>query len=67
MVIFNFRADRVLELTKAFEEKDFEPFDRKRLPKVRTELSLTAHLLAIIWPTAVIPKTGITTPFQATE
>lgn len=35
MVIFNFRADRVLELTKAFEEENFEPFDRKRMPKVR--------------------------------
>ncbi len=35
VVIFNFRADRVLELTKAFEEENFEPFDRKRVPKVR--------------------------------
>jgi bisphosphoglycerate-independent phosphoglycerate mutase (AlkP superfamily) len=39
VVIFNFRADRVLELTKAFEEDDFQPFDRKRVPKVTRKLA----------------------------
>ena len=43
VVIFNFRADRVLELTKAFEEENFEPFDRKRVPKVRHELRAPAQ------------------------
>ncbi len=34
-VLFNFRGDRALEITKAFEAgDDFEEFDRKRLPKV---------------------------------
>lgn len=34
VVIFNFRADRVVELSKAFEYKDFKCFDRKRHPDV---------------------------------
>lgn len=27
-------ADRVIELSKAFDEEDFDKFDRKRVPKV---------------------------------
>jgi 2,3-bisphosphoglycerate-independent phosphoglycerate mutase len=34
VVIFNFRADRVIELSKAFEYEDFTAFDRVRWPKV---------------------------------
>ena len=34
VVIFNFRADRVIELSKALEYKDFDKFDRKRWPDV---------------------------------
>jgi 2,3-bisphosphoglycerate-independent phosphoglycerate mutase len=34
VVIFNFRADRVIELSKAFDEENFDKFDRKRVPKV---------------------------------
>ena len=33
VVIFNFRADRVLELSRAFEYEKFDKFDRKRHPK----------------------------------
>ena len=33
-IFFNFRGDRGLELTAAFEQKDFDKFDRKRYPKV---------------------------------
>ena len=35
MVIFNFRSDRVIEISKAFEYEDFTAFDRKRFPKAR--------------------------------
>ena len=35
VVIFNFRADRVIELSKAFEYENFTAFDRVRFPKVR--------------------------------
>ncbi|MCL2232977.1 MAG: 2,3-bisphosphoglycerate-independent phosphoglycerate mutase [Treponema sp.] len=34
VVYFNFRGDRALEITAAFEEENFSEFDRVRLPKV---------------------------------
>lgn len=34
VVFFNFRGDRALEITAAFEKADFDKFDRKRYPKV---------------------------------
>lgn len=35
VVLFNFRADRMVEMSKAFEYADFATFDRQRVPKVR--------------------------------
>ena len=34
VVYFNFRGDRALEITAAFEEEKFDKFDRGRIPKV---------------------------------
>lgn len=34
VILFNFRGDRALEITKAFEAKDLAEFDRKRVPAV---------------------------------
>ena len=34
VVFFNFRGDRAIELSRAFEEKDFDKFDRVRIPQV---------------------------------
>ena len=34
VIYFNFRGDRALEITAAFEEDDFDKFDRGRRPKV---------------------------------
>ncbi len=34
VVFFNFRGDRAIELSRAFDEKDFNEFDRKRVPDV---------------------------------
>ena len=34
VIIFNFRADRVVEISKALEYEKFDKFERKRLPKV---------------------------------
>ena len=34
VILFNFRGDRALEITKAFEAEHLEEFDRKRRPKV---------------------------------
>ncbi|HOM65427.1 MAG TPA: 2,3-bisphosphoglycerate-independent phosphoglycerate mutase [Ignavibacteriales bacterium] len=34
VIFFNFRGDRAIEISRAFEEKDFQYFDRKRVPDV---------------------------------
>jgi 2,3-bisphosphoglycerate-independent phosphoglycerate mutase len=34
VVFFNFRGDRAIEITRAFEEADFDKFDRVRAPRV---------------------------------
>ncbi|HSQ43115.1 MAG TPA: 2,3-bisphosphoglycerate-independent phosphoglycerate mutase, partial [Fibrobacteraceae bacterium] len=34
VVFFNFRGDRAIEITRAFEETSFDKFDRVRTPKV---------------------------------
>lgn len=34
VILFNFRGDRAIEISKAFEEKNLKEFDRKRFPQV---------------------------------
>ena len=34
VILFNFRGDRAIEISKAFEQKDLKEFDRKRVPDV---------------------------------
>ena len=34
LIFFNFRGDRAIEISKAFDEEDFDKFDRVRYPKV---------------------------------
>ena len=34
VVFYNFRGDRAIEITRAFEEANFDKFDRVRVPKV---------------------------------
>ncbi|MBU0559994.1 MAG: alkaline phosphatase family protein, partial [Bacteroidetes bacterium] len=34
VVFFNFRGDRAIEISRAFDEKEFDKFDRKRVPDV---------------------------------
>lgn len=34
VIFFNFRGDRAIEISRAFEEEDFKQFDRRRVPKV---------------------------------
>lgn len=34
VVLFNFRGDRAIEISRAFEENDFDKFDRGRRPEV---------------------------------
>lgn len=35
VIFFNFRGDRAIEISRAFEEDDFDAFDRGRRPEVR--------------------------------
>ena len=35
VVLFNFRGDRAVEISQAFDNPDFAAFDRKRVPKVK--------------------------------
>ena len=66
MVLFNFRSDRMVELSKAFEYRDpgkFTAFDRERVPDVKFvgmmqydgDLKLPAHYLV---PPPAIAKTS---------
>lgn len=34
VIFYNFRGDRAIEISRAFDEADFQPFDRVRVPKV---------------------------------
>jgi len=34
VILFNFRGDRAIEISRAFEDKDFNKFDRERYPDV---------------------------------
>lgn len=34
VIFFNFRGDRAIEISRAFAEKDFHAFDRKRFPNI---------------------------------
>lgn len=64
VVFFNFRGDRAIEITRAFEEKSFDKFDRVRVPKVTYagmlqydgDLKLPNRFL--VAPPAILDTTG---------
>jgi 2,3-bisphosphoglycerate-independent phosphoglycerate mutase len=64
VVFFNFRGDRAIEITRAFEETAFDKFDRVRFPKVTYagmlqydgDLKLPARFL--VAPPAIKDTTG---------
>lgn len=64
VVFFNFRGDRAIEITRAFEEKTFDKFDRVRVPKVTYagmlqydgDLKLPNRFL--VAPPAILDTTG---------
>ena len=64
VVFFNFRGDRAIEITRAFEETSFDKFDRIRSPKVTYagmlqydgDLKLPARFL--VAPPAIKDTTG---------
>ncbi|MGQ9844282.1 MAG: 2,3-bisphosphoglycerate-independent phosphoglycerate mutase [Spirochaetota bacterium] len=34
VILYNFRGDRAIQISRAFEEKDFKKFDRERFPEI---------------------------------
>ena len=64
VVFYNFRGDRAIEITRAFEETPFDKFDRVRLPKVTYagmlqydgDLKLPKRFL--VNPPAILDTTG---------
>ncbi len=53
VILFNFRGDRAIEISRAFDEKQFTKFDRKRVPNIffcgmmqyDGDLKIPAHFL----------------------
>ena len=64
VVFYNFRGDRAIEITRAFEEDNFDKFDRVRMPKViyagmlqyDGDLKLPKRFL--VAPPAILDTTG---------
>ena len=59
LFFFNFRADRMRELTQAFIEPDFKGFERGRLPKLAAIASMTSYEAHFGIPVA-FPKEAVT-------
>lgn len=56
VIFMNFRADRAREITRAFTEKDFKGFERKRTPKLSGFVMLTQYADSIDAPSAYPPE-----------
>ena len=56
IIIFNFRADRARELTRAFTEEGFKEFNLGRRPKLATYLCLTQYDKKFPLPVAFPPQ-----------
>ncbi|MCC8194994.1 MAG: 2,3-bisphosphoglycerate-independent phosphoglycerate mutase [Deltaproteobacteria bacterium] len=52
LFFFNFRADRARQLTRAFYEKDFDGFDRGKMPKLAAFATFTPYESSIPVPAA---------------
>lgn len=56
VVFMNFRADRARELTRAFTDKDFSGFERGKLPKLSSFVTLTQYAADIDAVCAFAPE-----------
>jgi 2,3-bisphosphoglycerate-independent phosphoglycerate mutase len=56
IVFFNFRADRARQLTRAFTEKDFKEFPRKRAVSFSSFVTLTEYDTTFGLPVAFPPR-----------
>jgi 2,3-bisphosphoglycerate-independent phosphoglycerate mutase len=59
VIFMNFRADRAREITQAFVNPNFDGFQRKRVPKLKTFITLTEYDENMPLPT-VFPPTKLT-------
>ncbi|MCR5562328.1 MAG: 2,3-bisphosphoglycerate-independent phosphoglycerate mutase, partial [Desulfovibrio sp.] len=59
LFLFNFRADRMRELTRAFIDEDFDAFDRGAAPRLCAIASMTAYEADFDIPVA-FPKEAVT-------
>ncbi len=55
VLFFNFRADRARQLTRAFTESDFQPFDRETCPRLAGYLCMTQYDEKFSLPVAYPP------------
>ena len=58
LFLFNFRADRMRQLTQAFIQPDFDGFDRGRMPSLVSIASMTAYEASFSIPVA-FPKEAV--------
>ncbi len=56
IIFFNFRADRAREITRAFTEENFEPFQRRRRPKLTGFVCMTIYDEEFTLPIAFPPE-----------
>lgn len=56
VIFFNFRADRARELTRAFTEKEFKEFPRKRLIRFSAYVTMTEYDKNFGLPVAFAPR-----------
>lgn len=59
LFLFNFRADRMREITHAFVDENFDGFDRGRRPRLSGIASMTPYEAAFTIPVA-FPKESVT-------
>ena len=58
LFFFNFRADRMRQLTQAFTQAQFDAFDRGRVPALATTASMTSYEASFTIPVA-FPKDAV--------
>jgi 2,3-bisphosphoglycerate-independent phosphoglycerate mutase len=62
IIFMNYRADRARQLTRAFIDKDFAPFERNRVPQLAGFVSLTSYSADFNIP-VVFPPVRLTNVF----
>jgi len=56
IIFMNYRSDRAREITRAFNEKEFHDFERKRIVKLNTYMALTEYDQTFTVPIAFPPE-----------